>query len=203
MLLFLKRDAMSVQELPNRGQHLVRHLRAPCGAELSKTIEPTECIMLEPATLRFNRVAAAGAGHRQLLVESPRTAAPRKGATVAGNRMATTVDKGHWTREQIAALDDRQLARLNYDELVEIVLASGVQVRDRQRVCTMESDALVRLAHVARRHCCSRYRFERATNPPVSLVIATCKCGEESRKMREPPGPEDCSIRVDQMPVNE
>jgi hypothetical protein len=70
--------------------------------------------------------------------------------------MPTIVDKGHWTREQIAALEDRQLARLNYDELVEIVLASGVPVRDRQRVCTMESDALVRLAHVARRHCCSR-----------------------------------------------
>ena len=67
--------------------------------------------------------------------------------------MATIVDKSQWTCEQIAALDDRHFSRLNYDELVELVLASGVPVRDSQRVRLLEGDALVRLAHAARRHC--------------------------------------------------
>ncbi len=67
--------------------------------------------------------------------------------------MATIVENSPWTRERIAALQDSQLARLNYDQLVEIVLASGVPLRDHQRVHQMEGDALVRLAHWARRHC--------------------------------------------------
>src|SRR4051812_10869229 len=67
--------------------------------------------------------------------------------------MAAIVEKGHWTREQIAVLQDWQLARFNYDELVEIVLASGVLRRDGQRVSRMEGDALVRLAGFARQHC--------------------------------------------------
>ncbi len=67
--------------------------------------------------------------------------------------MAAIVEKSHWTREQIAVLQDSQLARFNYDELVKIVLASGVPLGDPRRVSTMESDALVRLARLARRHC--------------------------------------------------
>jgi hypothetical protein len=68
--------------------------------------------------------------------------------------MVTIVGRSQWTREQIAALTNSQLSRLNYDEMVEIVLASGVPLRDLAYVRTMESDALVRLVHWARQSCC-------------------------------------------------
>jgi len=67
--------------------------------------------------------------------------------------MVTIVGKSPWTKVQIAALSNSQLAHLNYDEMVEIVLVSGVPVRDFERVRTMESDALVRLVHCARQFC--------------------------------------------------
>ena len=43
--------------------------------------------------------------------------------------MVTIAGRSQWTREQIAALTNSQLASLNYDEMVEIVLASGVPFR--------------------------------------------------------------------------
>jgi len=67
--------------------------------------------------------------------------------------MVTIVGKSPWTNCQIAALSDSQLAHLNFDEMVEIVLASGVSVRDIKCVRTMESDALVRLLNWARQWC--------------------------------------------------
>jgi hypothetical protein len=70
--------------------------------------------------------------------------------------MVTVVSTKEWSREQIAALSNSQLAHLNYDEMVEVVLASGVPVRDAQSVRTIESDALVRLVHWSCQFCRSQ-----------------------------------------------
>jgi hypothetical protein len=67
--------------------------------------------------------------------------------------MATATEQSHWTKERIAALDQSELARLNYDEMVEIVRASGIPLRDMHWVNTLESDVLVRLVHWARQSC--------------------------------------------------
>jgi hypothetical protein len=84
--------------------------------------------------------------------------------------MVTIVGRSQWTKEQIAALTNSQLAQLNYDEMVEIVLASGVPLRDFMHIRTMEGDALVRLVHWARQHCCGQRPSqlkERLTDSPV------------------------------------
>jgi hypothetical protein len=70
--------------------------------------------------------------------------------------MAMLVNTKQWSREQIAALSNSQLAHLNYDEMVEVVLTSGVPLRDAQSVRTMESDALVRLVHWSWQFCRSQ-----------------------------------------------
>ena len=70
--------------------------------------------------------------------------------------METIVHKRQWMREKIAALSDWQLAQLNYDELVEIVIQSGVPLRNCARVREMESDSLVRLVYWARQCCRSQ-----------------------------------------------
>jgi hypothetical protein len=67
--------------------------------------------------------------------------------------MVAIIGKSHWTKGQIAALSDSQLAYLNYDEMVEFVQVSGVPVRDIERVRSLEGDALMRLAHWAREFC--------------------------------------------------
>ena len=67
--------------------------------------------------------------------------------------MVTAIEKIQWTKSDIAALSDSQLARLNYDEMVDLVLYSGVPLRDSQRVPAMEGDALMRLVHWARQFC--------------------------------------------------
>ena len=67
--------------------------------------------------------------------------------------MVTATETNAWTKERIAALDQAELARLNYDEMVEIVRASGIPLRDMHWVTTLESDVLVRLVHWARQSC--------------------------------------------------
>jgi hypothetical protein len=67
--------------------------------------------------------------------------------------MATIVEKSPRTKSQIAALNDSQLAQLNYDEMVGIVLESGIPVRDIESVRSLEGDTLVRLVHCARQFC--------------------------------------------------
>jgi hypothetical protein len=67
--------------------------------------------------------------------------------------MVTIVGNSQSTKGQIAALSDSQLARLNFDEMVEIVLVSGVPVRDFECVRTLEGDELMRLVHWARQFC--------------------------------------------------
>ena len=67
--------------------------------------------------------------------------------------MATIVATRQWTKDRISALSDLQLALMDFDEMVEIVLASGVPVRNSERIHTIESDTLVRLVHWARQFC--------------------------------------------------
>ena len=67
--------------------------------------------------------------------------------------MATMVGESQWTKARIASLSDLQLARMNYDEMVRIVLIADVPVRNVERIQTMEGDTLVRLVHLARARC--------------------------------------------------
>jgi hypothetical protein len=69
--------------------------------------------------------------------------------------MIVIVGEGQWTKAQIAALSDSQLAQLNYDEMVKLVLTAGVPVHNVERIDTMEGDTLVRLVNWAR-VCCRR-----------------------------------------------
>jgi hypothetical protein len=85
--------------------------------------------------------------------------------------MVTIAGRSQWNREQIAALTDSQLAHLNYDEMVEVVLASGVPTRDIAYVRTMESDALVRLVYWARQSCCGQRPSQPEQRLADSLVL--------------------------------
>jgi hypothetical protein len=67
--------------------------------------------------------------------------------------MTMMVGESQWTKAQIANLSDLQLARMNYDEMVRIVLIADVPVRNVERIQTMEGDTLVRLVHLARARC--------------------------------------------------
>jgi hypothetical protein len=67
--------------------------------------------------------------------------------------MATIVRERRWSKAQIAALSDSQLAHLNYDEMVTIVLVAELPVRNVERIQTMEGDTLVRLVYSARAYC--------------------------------------------------
>jgi hypothetical protein len=69
--------------------------------------------------------------------------------------MIVIVGEGQWTKAQIAALSDSQLAHMNYDEMVELVLVAGVPVHNVERIHTMEGDTLMRLVNWAR-VCCRR-----------------------------------------------
>lgn len=64
------------------------------------------------------------------------------------------VDYAHaWHKHDIAEMTNEQLARLNYDAMVEIVLASEMPVRDVERIRSFEGDTVSRLAWMAREHC--------------------------------------------------
>jgi hypothetical protein len=58
-----------------------------------------------------------------------------------------------WTKSEIACLSDSQLARLNYDEMVKLVLVAGVPVRSVECLQSMEGDTLMRLVSLARTNC--------------------------------------------------
>jgi hypothetical protein len=85
--------------------------------------------------------------------------------------MVTIVGRSQWTREQIAALTDSQLAGLTYDEMVDIVLASGVPMRDFAYIRTMESEALMQLVHWAHLSCCEQRTSQPEQRPADSLVL--------------------------------
>ena len=69
--------------------------------------------------------------------------------------MIVIVGEGQWTKAQIAALSDSQLAHMNYDEMVKLVLVAGVPMHNVERIHTMEGDTLMRLVNWAR-VCCRR-----------------------------------------------
>ena len=78
--------------------------------------------------------------------------------------MASIVHEKHWTKAQIAALSFSQVARLNYDEMVEVVLDSGVPMRDLDCVRTLEGDTLMRHVHWAIQCCRRESDLRRATD---------------------------------------
>ena len=57
------------------------------------------------------------------------------------------------SQSEIAAMTDEQLTRLNYDALVEVVLASNVPVNRVENIRSFEGDTICRLARKARNHC--------------------------------------------------
>jgi hypothetical protein len=69
--------------------------------------------------------------------------------------MPTIADEKHWTKGEIAALNFSQVAHLNYDQMVKVVLDSGVPVPNGECVHTMEGDTLMRHVNWAIQ-CCSR-----------------------------------------------
>ncbi len=90
--------------------------------------------------------------------------------------MATTVGDSQWTKSRIAALSDLQLARLNYDEMVKLVLVAGIPVRNVERIHTMEGDTLVRLVNFAR-VCCRRESLaDMPTSPPKAEQCQSEAC---------------------------
>jgi hypothetical protein len=70
--------------------------------------------------------------------------------------MTTTVDQCKWSKERIAALSDLQLMQLSYDEMLEMVVDSGVPCQEFERIRSMETAPLVRLAYFARQFCRSQ-----------------------------------------------
>ncbi len=56
--------------------------------------------------------------------------------------MAATITRARWSREQIAELSDVQLFRHSYDEMIEMVLDSGVPIRDPSSLRSMVGDGV-------------------------------------------------------------
>jgi hypothetical protein len=80
--------------------------------------------------------------------------------------MATIVGERQWTKAQIAALSDSQLAHMNYDEMVNLVLLAGVPVRNVECIRTMDGDTLMRLVNFARVSCRRESLAETPRSPP-------------------------------------
>lgn len=60
---------------------------------------------------------------------------------------------GRFTKSEIAALTPSDIAKLTYDETVEVVIASEISVRRIDQLRNVEGESLVRLVYSARRHC--------------------------------------------------
>jgi len=60
---------------------------------------------------------------------------------------------GRFTKSEIAALTPSDIAKLTYDEMVEVVIASEISVRRIEQIRNFEGETLVRLVYSARRHC--------------------------------------------------
>jgi len=56
-------------------------------------------------------------------------------------------------KSDIAQLTNEDISRLNYDAMIEVVLASEMPVRNVERIQLFEGDTVVRLARMARDHC--------------------------------------------------
>ena len=56
-------------------------------------------------------------------------------------------------KSDIARLSNEELSRLNYDAMVELVLASELPVQDVKRIHSFEGETVSNLARLARDHC--------------------------------------------------
>ena len=58
-----------------------------------------------------------------------------------------------WQKADIAAMTNDEISRLNYDAMVDLVLASELPVRDVYRIRSFEGETISRLVHMARDYC--------------------------------------------------
>lgn len=58
-----------------------------------------------------------------------------------------------FTKSEIAALTPSDIAKLTFDEMVEVVIASEISVRRIDQIRNFEGETLVRLVYSARSHC--------------------------------------------------
>ena len=65
------------------------------------------------------------------------------------NRINTQALQSH----DIAEMTNDQIAQLNYDEMIDVVLASQMPVRNVERIHSFEGETVYRLVYSARRHC--------------------------------------------------
>ena len=56
-------------------------------------------------------------------------------------------------KADIARMSNDEISQLNYEAMVEIVLASEMPVRNIERIRTFEGETVSRLAWMARDHC--------------------------------------------------
>ena len=54
---------------------------------------------------------------------------------------------------EIAQMSLEEMSHLTYDAMIDVVLASGLPVRNVERIRTFEGETVSRLAHMAREHC--------------------------------------------------
>lgn len=57
------------------------------------------------------------------------------------------------SKNRIASLTPREIAKLNFDEMVQVVISSEISVSHPERISEFEGDTLVRLVYTARSHC--------------------------------------------------
>ena len=61
--------------------------------------------------------------------------------------------KSRLQKSDIAGMSNDEIARLNYDAMIDVVLASELPVRDASRIRTFEGETVANLARMARDHC--------------------------------------------------
>ena len=57
------------------------------------------------------------------------------------------------SKDEIASLTPARIARLSFEEMIEVVVASGISVHRLEQIRDFDGDTLVRLVYSARRHC--------------------------------------------------
>jgi hypothetical protein len=54
---------------------------------------------------------------------------------------------------EIAQMSLEEMSHLSYDAMIDVVLASGLPVRNIEGIRAFEGETVSRLAHMAREHC--------------------------------------------------
>ena len=57
------------------------------------------------------------------------------------------------SKSRIASLTPQDIARLTFDEMVEVVISSQITVARIERIHEFDGDTVVRLVYSARQHC--------------------------------------------------